>query len=281
MKYSCHRCGYETPFKGNLRQHLSRKKTCPAIHMEIEPIILLQQVDEQDRVWHCSCGRRYSHQSGLYRHKAICGKGKETTPTGSTLTLEEKIDHMQKIIDSLLTKQSKSTITVNNNYNKCNVIAINALDTTQIDLDLPKLVDSLKSTQSAAQTVVNVVKYHHFNNQRPEDMNIYISNRKDNLGRYFDGEDWAVHNGDDLVRKVFDKYRDFVDEMLEDLMVGSEDSVSTRYRKESMAERFSHYITFWAKRTSRMCFEERAQNELKYLFYSKADAVRKMHGLKY
>jgi hypothetical protein len=120
--------------------------------------------------------------------------------------------------------------------------------------------------------MASIVREHHFNRDRPEDMNVYISNNKDNVGRYHDGETWCQTRADHLVWDIFDRYRDFVDAIICDTLTDTEDEERSTL-KESLLKQFKNAISKWESRTAKPCFEERAQYEIRNLLCSKADLV--------
>lgn len=122
-------------------------------------------------------------------------------------------------------------------FNNCNVVQINASNLTPITLDLPHFAKLLRQNQGiVAQTMASIVREHHFNRDRPEDMNVYISNNKDTVGRYHDGQTWCQTRADHLVWEIFDRYRDFVD-VICDTLTDTEDEERSNL-KESLLKQF-------------------------------------------
>lgn len=275
--YECRRCGYNTRLKGNLQNHLNRKRPCKPVLSDIEPSRLLQDLELQPRAnhqkpstgdWVCQyCKKPFAHTSSLSRHKLQCNKDVEIQG------LKDQILTMKSTLETFVKAPGNSV------YNNCNIVQINSAHQTPIRLDLPRFCAIMRNTQLCTQTIVEIVKEHHFNYNRPEDMNLFISNRKDNIGRYHDGETWCQTHADSLVRDVFDRYRDFVDRLIEDVMVDTESEDRSQVRQSLLSE-FDNYIRTWETRTQRDGFEECTQAGIKDLMCSKADLVRKTHKLK-
>ena len=206
--------------------------------------------------------------------------------------LEKTIAEMQKRIEELEeSKESKSfpttistnnTTTTSNSHNKyhnCGNVTINAFQDTQIRADMHKLSQLLQKTGSVVSAVMQLIKEHHFNTEHPEDMNVYISNLKDNVGKCFDGESWCTVRATDLAQDVFGRFRDHLDDTVnEEIYSNDEDDGATTTQNNG---RYSGSVDMWTTRTSRTGFEERGRFETKYLLHSKADLVRKQHHLRY
>ena len=102
VKYKCPRCGYKAKQKGNLRDHYSRKNICDIIYEDISIEECMKILNEKKKPICEYCGKMYSRNDSLKRHKIIC--------KSTNLQLLEKNKQMKEEIREL-----KDTITVINN----------------------------------------------------------------------------------------------------------------------------------------------------------------------
>ena len=101
VKFQCQRCGYETDYKANLKHHLTKKRPCISINSnDITPQQLLQELyPVTTKEYICTCGKKYSHCSGLSVHKRNC-----------IINLEHKtlIRMCTRLVTTLLEQKSKA-----------------------------------------------------------------------------------------------------------------------------------------------------------------------------
>jgi hypothetical protein len=69
----------------------------------------------------------------------------------------------------------------------------------------------------------------HFDKNKPENHNVYISNMRADYGLIYDGKQWAIHNKEDLL-----------DNMYEDKTVILLDQFEQQY--DSLDERTKNYV---------------------------------------
>lgn len=256
VRYVCANCDYESTSRRNVERHLTNKIPCGP-KVEIRKICL----------YRCeTCGKQFQHQSSKCRHVKKC-------------TASEKQDIIKELaeIKDTLKKQDRIAAPIH--------VSIGTMHNTihAYGTDMPRVTyEKLKRllTRGVRETIIRLVDENHFNIDRPESMNFYISNYKDNIGRFFDGEDWGMKNAEMLVDEVFDKYRNIIDDMLDDLMTDSEDDESVAEMKSKIFEKLGKLIDKWYMRTGKTDFEEGVKHELKDFIYGKKSLVKKVHRIK-
>ena len=171
MKHTCKRCGYETDYVGNLKNHLNKQKTCRDILLcGISASELFNQLKKNTTSfsYECTnCSKKYKSPSGLYFHKKSC----EIT------RLSNEIDILKRSIacsPDLAYPHGNNIQIVNNiqnNTNNINIV-INALgheNTSYITHEF--MLDCIKKKVDG---LVQYLTKKHFDPDHPENHNIKI-----------------------------------------------------------------------------------------------------------
>jgi hypothetical protein len=259
----------------NLKSHLRKKNICLPVLKDIsrEKIFKTYFVKETKEFECKYCDKSFSHRSTRSHHEKSCSK-KDILE--KVKTMENEIYNMTKLINELQTKSSGNTTinnynTVNNNNN----ININAYGTYKPTINYTQLEKLLNI--GAYKAIKLLIDTNHFNKEKPENMNFYISNYKDNIGRIFDGESWVIKDGDHLVDEIYDLYQSLVDSAIEELQEVSENEEE---QKNKLVERMNNTIELWCKRTNNNKFINGIKEDLKKHFHGKKDIVKKVHKIK-
>ncbi|VBB18287.1 hypothetical protein YASMINEVIRUS_750 [Yasminevirus sp. GU-2018] len=112
------------------------------------------------------------------------------------------------------TNNTNSGVIVNmQNHGVINNITLVAYGTE----DMSKLsqADILKALQSGYYSTVKLTEAVHFNPKHPEYHNVYISNMKDKYAMMFDGKDWTLTTKEDLISKIYDDKKNYIEENLD------------------------------------------------------------------
>ena len=262
MKFICERCKYETDRSTNLKKHLKRVNICEPKYSKISVQDLLNKLKKNSEFICDNCNKGFSHYSSLYRHKKDC------------LTDKEKIEFLLqkvKLLEQEQKKQNKGNTTINNNTVN-NTININAYGTHKPTINYEQFEKLLSI--GAYKAIKLLIDKNHFNKENPENMNFYISNYKDNIGRIFDGESWIIKDGDHLVDEIYDLYQTLVDSVIEDLQDSSDEE------RNKIEEKMSNAIELWCKRTNNNKFINGIKEDLKKHFHGKKEIVKKVHNIK-
>jgi len=277
MTYKCQRCGYNSEYKIAVINHLKRKQKCPPLNSNKDTIELLQSLEPNIiKKYNCSnCGKYFSHMASLYRHNKTCKPLLKLNDSVYT-----KIDHLLKEIEKLKKQNTGTTINKNTNFNNTinNNININAYGSHTPKLSYNELEKVLKI--GARNAITRLIEKNHFNKEKPENMNFYISNYKDNIGRVYDGETWIMKDGDELVNEIYDLYQSLVDNLIDEITYYSEDETEQQNFKAKLLEKINDTIDTWCKRTNNNKFIDGLKEDLKKHFYSKKAVVKKVHNIK-
>lgn len=114
----------------------------------------------------------------------------------------------------------------NNIHNEIKIIAYGKEDISYItDNDYQILI------HKGFKSVPNLVEYIHFNGDKPENQNIYISNMRDNYILVYDGEEWQMREREDVLQDMIDNKTDILNEKFDELLDKLDDITIKRFKK--------------------------------------------------
>ena len=256
VNYHCPRCGYETTHFVTFKRHLSRKKICENIVSDDnlnnlyvkynikEKLKNIESTKSQQKstllessqqlvnkkstlsngIYICEyCERCFNFKQSYYRHMKTCKIKREID--------ENEKDEMNKIVD-LLNKQledqkqqineliKKSGGTTNNiTYNQQNNNVnnnIKLLGYRKTDISHLSDKDFISCISHSNFCIPHLIQKIHFDPDKPENHNIYISNIKNNYAMIYDGDKWNLTNRDDLIEEILEEKEIIIEEKLEE-----------------------------------------------------------------
>jgi hypothetical protein len=269
MKKECPRCGYQTKTMSNLRKHLNKIKPCNPLKKDIKYSDIEKKYFPKDNNhFACNkCGRCYEYNSSRNRHQSNCGKVDKID------LLQEQLKNAVKEIEKLKKQKPSSSVTNNNNNTINNNITINAYGTDKFTPSYEELGKLL--TLNASRLITKLINDTHFNPNKPENVNFYISNYKDNIGRVYDGKFWGMKDAEELVEEVFNKFRDTIDEMIYKIQYESDTEEEIEEKKQKFFNKIQKLIENWERDCNRKNFDDNMKIKVKQQIYSKKDFVTK------
>jgi hypothetical protein len=173
------------------------------------------------------CNKVLKHQSSLSRHiKYSCKYNKDedlkelarlfnekekkmtTNETDLVQMMKDKdkqMENMQKQIDKLTNKLQIQNINhgmVNTNNNTINIQLLNHMDTDYSHLTPKDYMACIKSCNKCVKTLIEKV---HFNLNKPENMNIYLSNIKGKYLMIYEDNIWKIESKKTKVDHLYDQ----------------------------------------------------------------------------
>lgn len=222
-QFICNRCGYETEAKQALIKHLLRKNACEPNIQDIDQQIQLKElqpvkrvpIDETEKKYACpGCFKAFRHSPNMYAHKRICKaiQQKKTdpiiqTPTVVTTTndVESLKSHIRMLEEKIMSQSKPQNITnniqiINNNLN------LNSFGKeTKDHITSEFLTKCLLNTDQGIKDLLTEI---HFNPDVPENKNIRVKSKKQNLMEtYNDQGEWMAADKtrtlDELIQKGY------------------------------------------------------------------------------
>ena len=242
--YKCPRCNSSTHILTIYVRHLKRKKICDPILSKTdlqkeyikydinEKIIKPQnnsiktsknegalKITQNNSKNICKyCDKQFSRIDNLTRHYNTCKEKKKTDEASIhmqelvNLLNEQKLElkEKNKQINELIKKAGINIGTQNIQQN----IKILAYDST----DLSHLTnnDYLKCLRRSNFCIPHLIEKIHFNPEKPENHNIYISNLKNNYVMIYDGHKWNIKDREESIQNLIDEKEVFIEQKLEE-----------------------------------------------------------------
>ena len=226
--YHCECCKFSSHIKTHYENHLKTKKhqKLAEISQKLAKISpKLVQISPKSKIYECKyCTKIFKHQSSLCKHiKYTCKKNKDEdfqelarllNEKDKQLALKDKqmdnkMEIMQKQIDKLTNKLQIQNINqgiIQNVNNVINIQVLNHQDTDYSHLTPKDYITCIKDCNKCVKTLIEKV---HFNANKPENMNIYISSIKGNYVMVYKDNSWQIQNKKDQVDELY-SYNEFV-----------------------------------------------------------------------
>ena len=247
MSYNCECCNFSSILKANYlrhlktNKHLKRIKSHPKVTKKSPFLYPKVTISENDGLSHLTCkycNKTFKYKQGLYRHiKYSCKKNKDEDMKELARLMNEikeqnkskdkQIEQMQKQIDKLTNKLQIQNFNLQNNtlnqiQNNYHIELLNYNETDYSHLSDKDYINFIKHNNFCVKQLIEQV---HFNNEKPENKNIYISNIKSNYVMLYKDNKWQIVNRkeqiDDLyeyneiiLEEWYENYKNKDDEMI-------------------------------------------------------------------
>ena len=229
--YECFHCNYQTKYKSDFSKHLKTKKH--RVNTEMNPenpkdLMGLNQnepkmnqnepVNLQKDVKKYPCD--YCHESfntipSKRRHELHRCKKNGNISSSLLKKQERQIKKLEKQIELLLTKVGNNYTTINNTNTNTNNIQLNNYGSE----DLSHITDALKTylIKHPFGAIQQLIEKIHFNRDKPENINLMITNKRDNkISVYEDGK-WVYRNKKKTIQRLIDNKYYILDDHYNDI----------------------------------------------------------------
>jgi hypothetical protein len=197
---------------------------------ELEQIIPIINSVENESFSCKYCEQKFKFKQSMYRHiKYTCTKNKTEDLTELVRLLNLQLEQQKNEFETKLQSQTKQIEKLMdkleiNNYTNSNNTTINVTNNINLlnykDTDTSHLTnnDYKKCLEQASRCVLKLIEKVHFNPDKPENMNIYISNMKNNYMMMYKENKWnlvkkeemdSVYNHkEDLIIEWFNEHKE-------------------------------------------------------------------------
>lgn len=262
-EYTCNICQYKTKIKTHYNNHLKTKKHARNCIKKTK-----NEVPNNTCEY---CNQKFSRVCNMYRHKKYYCKVKFSG-------LVEHIESIDKDIANFKKKYSyeEPTVTnntqinnnqqviinnINNNYTN-NLLSYTNTDTTHLTLDQYKKIFNRRNN-----CIQEAIKAIHFDANKPENMNIYISNLNNGYVLVYDGDDWILKDKEIAIEELMDSKEILLEEWM--------DEYQDKYPE--LKEKFDYYLN--SKLDGQLAAQMKKEIEL-YLYNNKKGPESKRKNMK-
>lgn len=226
--YNCVCCNYSSHIKTHYVKHLNTKKHKKTTQNQHK--ISKNNIDQKEEFSHkteiitsinnnCKyCGKDFTTKQSMYRHiKYFCKKNNDEDLKELARLLNEKdkqihelienndsqLKKMQKQIEKLVNKLqiqniNNGIITTNNVYN------IQILDYNKTDYSHLTESDFVNCIENCNYCVKSLIEKVHFNEKKPENMNIYISSIKGKYVMVYKNNTWQIQDKNEQIDDIYE-----------------------------------------------------------------------------
>ena len=175
---------------------------------------------ENEKCYKCEyCKKIFSHSQSLNRHvkhrcKVKQDKDNEKEEMNKVVDLLNKqLEDQKQQINELIKKSGNTTINYqqNNNVNNIKLLGYRKTDISHLSDK-----DFINCISHSNFCIPHLIRKIHFDPNKPENHNIYISNIKNNYAMMYDGDKWNLSNRDDLVNEILEEKEIIIEEKLEE-----------------------------------------------------------------
>lgn len=124
---------------------------------------------------------------------------------------ETEIDKRDKYLDKLITKTGFNNTNIVNIQNNFKLLGYRKTDISHLTE-----TDYLSCLNHHNLCIPHLIKKIHFNPNKPENHNIYISNIKNNYVMLYDGIKWNLQNRDEAIINLIDDKETIIEQKLEE-----------------------------------------------------------------
>jgi len=199
-KYCCKYCEKEYNHKSSLSKHI--KYSCPNNNDEDlkELVRLLNLKIETER-----------------KERETERKERET----ERKDFQKQLEKQQKMFHKKLQVQDKQIerlmgkLEIHGSFNNNTINNITLLAYRNTDVSHLKTEDYIGFYKKVNHCVKQLIEKIHFNPEKPENMNIYISNMKDKYITVYDGSNWNLANKNEELTRLYEEKEQMLEEWLE------------------------------------------------------------------
>lgn len=203
-EYTCKYCHYTTKIITHYNKHLNTKKHIALANKQESNNI--DSIETGKKRFSCKyCNKSYKYSQGLSKHiKYSCPKNKDEDLKELVRLLNEKnevLNEKNEELKKVNNKQQKQIIKLSQKLQIQNVIGnqynginnnINLLNHRDTTYDFLTDRDYIKCIKSVNHCVKDLIEKVHFNENHPENMNIYVPSMKTDYLMMYKDNNWSI-----------------------------------------------------------------------------------------
>jgi hypothetical protein len=256
--------------KYNILDKICLKLSSTKIHKNPQKNVELHKKPQNSTFFCNYCEKLFSRSDSLSRHLKKCKEKRKDEENKNNLVnlvnlLNEKIENKDKQLEEKNNQIDKLIKKVGINIGTQNIqqnIKILAYDST----DLSHLTnnDYLKCLKHSNFCIPHLIKKIHFNPDKPENHNIYISNLKNNYVMIYNGEKWMINDRDESIQSLIDDKESIIEQKLEEWIENGKNY-------PDIMKKFNRYL----EKKENDTVLNKIKNEIKLMLFNNRDIVTK------
>jgi len=216
------------------------------------------------------CNKEFNSRQGKWRHLKNCKEKKQDEEEKNNLIsliellnqqIEEQREYMkdQNIQIIELIKKSGINIGTQNIQQNIKILAYN-------NSDLSHLTDKdyMKCLKHSNFCIPHLIKEIHFNPEKPENHNIYISNLKNNYVMIYNGSKWMLNDRDESIQSLIDDKESIIEQKLEEW-------IENGNNYPDIMKKFNRYL----EKKENNSVLDKIKGEIKLMLFNNRDIVVK------
>ena len=234
VEHVCQKCNKTFNHKGAYDRHLSRQKPCVNFAISAKIVAEIAETTKkntENAAITCShCCKIYKRKYELQRHLKNGCKKQNNAPN------DELLNKIKQLEDKIILLENKSTAnnTTNNNNINNGVIQNNNITINQYgkeDMSHLNLQDFKRLFSKCNSCVPFFVELLHFNKDKPENNNIYISNMKSPYLMLYDGTKWKLAEKNAVLDDMYDDKCEILVNKYENLKDHLDETIMNKFSK--------------------------------------------------
>ena len=234
--FNCDKCDFYTNRKANYERHIITQKHIKTTKNH-EKQRILEEITTKNNEFCKYCGKAFKHRNSMYHHiKYTCKKNKDEDLKELVRLLnlqiqqrDRELDYQKRQIDKLMDKLQVNNITNNTTNIHNNIQLLSYKDTDTSHLTNKDYIQALKQVTFC---VKNLIEKIHFNPDKPENMNIYISNIKDKYLMVYEYGNWNLKTKTTELDSLYENKEILLEEWLDEY----------QYQYPELKEKFNRYL---------------------------------------
>lgn len=243
VEYKCDICNKKFKQKSHYMTHINKKFSCAPKNTNLTPAIFSVKSADVNK-YHCEfCSISFTRNSNLKRHVDNRCKKKKKNDNEHLLKqllnemqeLKNKMSFLEKENEKLKSNKKKKIINnINENSNNINNVQINnnfnivAFGKEELENIVSDNVCK-KILNKGFQSVIHLIEYVHFDKNKPEYHNCYISNMRDKYSLIYDGNQWKLSETEDIINTLKEDKKLFLENKFEEFYDKLDEKTKTKF----------------------------------------------------
>jgi len=253
VEHKCIKCNKIFKLKGDYTRHINRKFSCVQEIQEVQEVQEVQEIIDVDMIkeniindLECRyCSKVFSRKDNLNTHISEHCKVKKENDRQKEDIVERLVKEMEehkkqteeqkKQVDDLKSevkklkkenlKYRKETIGTQN-INQQQNIGKQINNTNNINLlafgkeNMAELADELykRILNKGFKSIPTFIEYLHYDKNKPQNHNLYISNIRNNYVIVYDGSEWQLKERDAILQQIIDEKGEYLSGKFDQLL---------------------------------------------------------------